>query len=74
MEQQAPYEKLSEAIILQACKDYRDALRNGNFCRQREVERFFRSDWYLMLSQVDGEFIIELLKEEYLNERNQAVL
>ena len=47
------YEKLANAIILQAVKDYRDALktlwRNPNKVSanavKSEVERFFRSSW-----------------------------
>ena len=67
-----PYEKLANAIILQAVKDYRSALRKlkrkpGNALAHAEIdsiERFFRSDWYKCLTEVDGEMLIRKLKEE----------
>ena len=66
------YEKLANAIILQAVKDYRDALktlwRNPNNVSasavKSEVERFFRSGWYTVLTSVDGEMLIRKLQEE----------
>ena len=66
------YEKLANAIILQAVKDYRDALktlwRNPNKVSatavKSEVERFFRSSWYTVLTSVDGEMLIRKLQEE----------
>ena len=52
------YEKLANAIIIQAAKDYRAALRRlrrkpGNKDAQNEkesIERFFRSDWFRALA------------------------
>lgn len=66
------YEKLANAIILQAVKDYRDALkrlrkhpRNDTArATKEEVERFFRSDWYSALTDVDPELLIRKLIEE----------
>ena len=60
------YEKLANAIILQAVKDYRGALK---ILKKRpesisEVERFFRSGWYQVLTEVDGEMLIRRLLEE----------
>ena len=66
------YEKLANAIILQAVKDYRGALRilkkhpesiSAKSTRD-EVERFFRSGWYQVLTEVDGEMLIRRLQEE----------
>ncbi len=66
------YENLANAIILQAVKDYRSALntlkkhrcdRNAEHER-RSMERFFRSDWFKVLTDADGERIIRGLKEE----------
>lgn len=67
-----PYEKLANAIILQAVKDYRAARRKlkrnpRNHLAQAEIdsiERFFRSQWYGCLTEVDGEMLIRKLKEE----------
>ena len=71
-----PYENLANAIILQAVKDYRAALKNhlkrptSEHARQdvEELERFFRSGWYQMLTDVDCEYLIERLREEAENE------
>lgn len=48
-----PYHALINAIILQAVKDYRTALDNGNTSGIKECERFFRSDWFTFLTDVD---------------------
>lgn len=68
------YERLANAIILQAVKDYRNALkrlkkypRNETaLYTKREVERFFRSDWYTSLTKVDPEMLILKLNEEVI--------
>lgn len=61
---------LTNAIVLQACKDYRTALKWEDKPTIREVERFFRSEWYKMLTTIDGEFLIDKLKKEYKNENH----
>lgn len=61
------YEELANAIVLQAVKDYRDALKNNNKGAKitiREVEAFFRSDWYKVLTNIDGEMLIRELRKE----------
>ena len=67
-----PYENLANAIILQAANDYRAALRtlerNLKYTPalqdKSEVERFFRSEWYKLLTSVDGETLLRMLREE----------
>lgn len=67
-----PFENLASAIILQAVKDYRDALKKHRKRRKyqpaiemiTEVERFFHSEWYRELTSVDGEMLIRKLKSE----------
>lgn len=67
-----PYEKLSNAIILQAVSDYRAALRkvkkNPNnrdaIDEALQIEKFFRSEWYQVLTSVDGEYLIDRLRKE----------
>ena len=58
------YEKLAEAIILQAVKDYRKALKYDARGRKREIERFFRSGWFTILTNVSGEMLIRKLRTE----------
>lgn len=67
-----PYEKLANAIVLQAVSDYRRTLRkvkkNPNnreaIDGALQIEMFFRSEWYQVLTSVDGEYLIEKLREE----------
>ncbi len=57
------YEKLANAIIIQAVRDY----RNSCSCQMRcSIERFFRSEWFMVLTALDGERLIKRLREERL--------
>lgn len=68
-----PLQKLAEAIIVQAAKDYRASLRGkrvGDVRRlspnemKDECERFFRSQYFVALTDLDGEYIIEQIQKE----------
>ena len=67
-----PYENLANAIVLQAVKDYRDALKRlkkkprnqAAMSDAMECERFVRAGWYKALTSVDGEYLIQKLREE----------
>lgn len=67
-----PYERLANAIVLQAVSDYRTALKKIKAHPKNrqaidealEIEKFFRSGWYQMITSVDGEFLIRKLQEE----------
>ena len=67
-----PYQELANAVIVLAAKDYRHALRiqrrnPWSKAAQSQIdslERFFRSDWYEVLTEVDGEMLIRRLREE----------
>ncbi len=61
-----PYENLANAIILQAVKDYRLADDEQHL---QEIECFFRSGWFGVLSKVDPEFLIKELRKEKQNDR-----
>ncbi len=61
-----PYEELANAIILQAVKDYR---LTDDERELQEIERFFRSGWFGVLSKVDLEFLIKELRKEKRNDR-----
>jgi hypothetical protein len=83
-----PYESLANAVIVQAVKDYRqaihflnrhphtpdldteeakkdkrkNALRNKIIKSEGErdsIERFFRSEWFELLSNLDGEVLLD---------------
>lgn len=59
------YRNLANAIICAAAEDYRLALKNGDHRMRESVERFFRSDWYSVLSDLDAEIIITRLQQEH---------
>ena len=66
------FEGLANAIVIQAAVDYRLALKQ---LRQNplfqpairmsyEVERFFRSDWFSILTRINGIELLARLKTE----------
>lgn len=57
------YKELANAVVLQAVRDYRAALSKDNIYRVRALEKFFRSDWFKVLCELNGEMIIEKIKE-----------
>lgn len=64
-----PYRALANAIIVQAAKDYRKALRqlrrNPRYetakNEKNEVERFFHSEWFHYLTNVDPDYLLDYL-------------
>ena len=56
-----PYQELANAIILQAVKDYR---MTDDERELQEIERFFRSDWFGVLTSVDPDLLISKLRKE----------
>lgn len=71
-----PYYDLANAIVVQAAYDYRNALKGIGYDRYtperviRSVEKFFRSEYFTVLTKIKGEYLIEQLKEEHReNER-----
>ena len=67
-----PYERLANAIVLQAVSDYRVVLKKIKahpknreaISEALEIEKFFRSGWYSILTDVDGEYLIRRLQDE----------
>ena len=70
--QEDSYTELAKAIVLQAVHDYRSTLnlnrKNPNnrkaLPEAMEYERFFRSGWYMLLTNLDGDLLIDKLREE----------
>ena len=66
------YQLLANAIIEQAAKDYRKALcaiqinENNRSARasKTHLEKFFLSEWFGALTNVNGAVLISKLKEE----------
>lgn len=53
------YQNLANAIIIQACEDYKNNILNNY-----SFEAFCRSDWFRVLTKVDPEYLIEKMKKE----------
>ena len=61
-----PYQALANAVVEMAVKDYKQALKQHYRFPDSEdyktevanLERFFRSDWYVMLTALDGEYLM----------------
>jgi len=62
----APYQKLANAIILQAANDYR---HNKKY--RSSIARFFRSDWFKVLTNINGEYLLQKSKAEVNQNNNQ---
>lgn len=66
------YTDLANAIIIQAVKDYRNALKTlKRYPRYElakavvaEVEEFFRSEWYRTLTSVDADMLMTKIRRE----------
>lgn len=67
------YQKLANAIIVMAADDYRELCNAGKlkmkvggskYTSIDSIEDFFRSDYYKSLTELDGEYLLEKLKEE----------
>nr|DAV87635.1 MAG TPA: hypothetical protein [Caudoviricetes sp.] len=65
-----PYQALANAIVELAVKDYKKALKQHHrFPDNREysdavtdLERFFRSGWYGILTDLDGEYLMTAVR------------
>ena len=66
------YERLANAIILSACRDYSTTLRKLSrykiyrdaMSEKESIEKFFRSGWFGVLTGIDPEMLIRKLQEE----------
>ena len=66
------YERLAEQIIIRAAKDYRNALKRlykypenpTALATKEEIEMFFYSQWFTVLTKVNPNVIIKGIQEE----------
>ena len=64
------YERLAAAIVVQAVKDYKGALRKEARGKATDstqstivsCEHFFKSDWFQMLSDLDGPTLMQKVR------------
>lgn len=68
------YHALVNAIVMQAVKDYRTALKDDDTQVKHECERFFRSSWFTFLTDVDGEIIIREVRRQNNTKRTEIYL
>lgn len=67
-----PYEELGKAVVLQAVDDYRDAVKKLSHGRKntaaeqmkKECERFFKSEYFNVFTQLDGNALLSQLEKE----------
>ena len=67
-----PYQGLANAVVALAAKDYRKTLRwlrrnprsHSAQIELSALEQFFRSEWYEVLTNVSGEWLMDRIKEE----------
>ena len=67
-----PYREFADAIIIQACDDYRDGYRKISLDNDgssteywiNDALSFFHSDWYKFLTGIDADYIIKKLNED----------
>ena len=65
-----PYQALANAVVETAVKDYRTALKYHFIHPDKkayadevaELEAFFRSPWYSMLTDLDGNMIMQRVR------------
>lgn len=68
----SPYEALGNAVVLQAVKDYRDAVHKLSCGKKntvaesmkQECEWFFRSQYFNLFTQLDGKALLSQLEKE----------
>ena len=67
-----PYQNLANAIVAQAAKDYLSALKRLKKNPENrmamddamQLEKFFHSGWYGVLTGVDPDYLIRKLREK----------
>ena len=71
------YKSLCLAIVEQAVRDYIKALKAEMKCGDlnarraiRELETFFKSDWFAQISNLDGRLLIKNTREIILNQND----
>ena len=58
------YKELAATIIKQCLLDYREALQSHDIITTLECEQFLRSQWFAFLSDLNGEKLISMMREE----------
>lgn len=56
------YKELAAAIVGRAVIDYKTALKCRNDSATYSLERFFRSAWFEVLSDCNGEVLMQMIR------------
>ena len=73
-----PENALANAIIVQAVIDYLEAKKGFRVDRRdpdvtiRECELFFHSDWFMVLTDMDPDLLMEKLEKEVQKQSQQS--
>lgn len=59
-----PYQNLANAIVAVAVDDYRLALQEDDDDLIKSLEKFFYSEWYKLLTNLNPKVLLELLRKE----------
>ena len=67
-----PYQELANAVVLQAVRDYRDAVKKLSRGKtntaaeqmKNECERFFKSGHFNIFTELDGKVLLSQLEKE----------
>ena len=66
-----PLVVLVNAIIAQAASDYRRSLRVNDVVGMHECEKFFKSERFMLMTKLNGEWLINKIREEENYETNK---
>lgn len=56
------YKELAATIVERAVWDYKNALKRGDDPKIYCLEKFFRSQWFELLSDCDGAVIMQMIR------------
>lgn len=73
MSKKQPYRELANSIVLTAVDDYRELLerrierfkKDGVYVTRHELEKFFMSEWFTILTHLNGTSVMNRLRKEY---------
>lgn len=68
----AGYSALANAIVIQAVKDYRKAIRHFDLFTMGQIRYFFHSQWFQMLTSIDGDRLIKDIERRELYEKQHV--
>lgn len=61
----SPYSYLACAIICVAADDYRVAIKDNNTLLKKELEKFFYSEWFSLLSDINPYYLLNNILCEF---------